>query len=87
VKPDAGQIFIDGEEITGRDEAELQESRDKNCCRVSEREETFFLDGSSSSNRRGNGSAGLDCIFNVCAKTSVLHSESFNPIIGFRSLS
>jgi len=29
VKPDAGQIFIDGEEITGRDEAELQESRDK----------------------------------------------------------
>src|SRR5881392_3886642 len=29
LKPDAGQIFIDGEEITGRDEAELQESRDK----------------------------------------------------------
>lgn len=29
VKPDAGQILIDGEEITGRDEAELQESRDK----------------------------------------------------------
>src|SRR5438477_6005473 len=29
LKPDAGQIFIDGEEITGRDEAEMQELRDK----------------------------------------------------------
>src|ERR1700704_1097060 len=29
LKPDAGQIFIDGEEITERDEAELQEVRDK----------------------------------------------------------
>ena len=27
--PDAGQIFIDSEEITGRDEAEMQELRDK----------------------------------------------------------
>jgi len=27
--PDAGQIFIDGEEITGRDEAEMQQLRDK----------------------------------------------------------
>ena len=27
--PDAGQIFIDGEEITGRDEAEMQQVRDK----------------------------------------------------------
>src|SRR6266404_4027613 len=29
LKPDAGQIFIDGEEITGRDEGEMQEVRDK----------------------------------------------------------
>src|SRR5256885_2225098 len=29
LKPDAGQIFIDGEEITGRDESELQGVRDK----------------------------------------------------------
>src|SRR5438105_4216840 len=29
LKPDAGQIFIDGEEITGRDETEMQEVRDK----------------------------------------------------------
>ena len=29
LKPDAGQIFIDGEEVTGRDEAEMQEVRDK----------------------------------------------------------
>ena len=29
LKPDAGQIFIDGEEITGRDEADMQQLRDK----------------------------------------------------------
>ena len=29
LKPDAGQIFSNGEEITGRDEAEMQELRDK----------------------------------------------------------
>jgi phospholipid/cholesterol/gamma-HCH transport system ATP-binding protein len=29
LKPDAGQIFIDGEEITGRDESDMQEVRDK----------------------------------------------------------
>jgi len=29
LKPDAGQIFIDGQEITGRDESEMQEIRDK----------------------------------------------------------
>src|SRR5213080_2867772 len=29
LKPDAGQIFIDGEEVTGRDEAEMREARDK----------------------------------------------------------
>ena len=29
LKPDAGQIFIDGEEITGRDESEMQGVRDK----------------------------------------------------------
>src|SRR5258706_1105839 len=29
LRPDAGQIFIDGEEVTGRDEAEMREVRDK----------------------------------------------------------
>ena len=29
LNPDAGRIFIDGEEITGRDEAEMQQVRDK----------------------------------------------------------
>src|SRR5882724_9018665 len=29
LKPDAGEIFIDGEEITGRDEADMQQLRDK----------------------------------------------------------